>query len=133
MISRPAELRPIIVTTPDFTFESSLGVVVFDRDDTLINDCGQHNNQALMHFNDSAIRTLRLIIQMGYGTALATNQSGLATGKFTLETMNAFHQNMQEGLMKFVGKPLDVLAICPHSKEVSCKCRKPETGLFQAI
>jgi D-glycero-D-manno-heptose 1,7-bisphosphate phosphatase len=121
------------VSTPDVVFDSSLGVVVFDRDDTLINDCGQHNNKALMSFNESAIRALKLISQSGYGTALATNQSGLATGKFTLETMNEFHSNLQEGLIKFTGKPLDLLAICPHSKELLCGCRKPETGLLETI
>jgi D-glycero-D-manno-heptose 1,7-bisphosphate phosphatase len=40
---------------------------------------------------------------------------------------------MQNEIREAVGYPIDMIAICPHSKDDRCVCRKPEIGLLEAI
>jgi histidinol-phosphate phosphatase family protein len=124
---------PLIQVESVISFERELGVVVFDRDGTLINDCGQHSDVSKMKFSTGAIDALKYIKGQGFGIAIATNQSGVASEKFTLQQMENFHRSMQNEICNAVGQPIDMIAICPHAKDDNCSCRKPEIGLLEII
>ena len=107
------------------------GVVVFDRDGTLIEDAGQHNDVARLVFQEGAIDAIALVRGLGFGVAIASNQAGLETEKFSLEQLMAFNAELRSQLA--VAGGIDVIAVCPHHESSQCECRKPKTGLFEAI
>lgn len=63
---------------------------------------------------------------------VATNQSGIARGLYSLEMLNKIHQKMQNELAK-VGGHIDAIFFCPHGPDDNCECRKPKPGLFKQI
>ncbi len=65
----------------------------------------------------------------GYKIAVATNQSGIARGYFTLETLKAIHDKMLLEIRAALGD-IDEIFICPHGPDDNCSCRKPKTGLL---
>jgi D-glycero-D-manno-heptose 1,7-bisphosphate phosphatase len=107
------------------------GVVVFDRDGTLIEDAGQHNDVARLVFREGAIDAIALVKGLGFGVAIASNQAGLETDKFSLAQLMAFNAELRSRLA--VSRGIDVIAVCPHHESSQCGCRKPQTGLFEAI
>ena len=109
------------------------GVVVFDRDGTLIEDAGQHNDLARLVFREGAIDAIALVKGLGFGVAIASNQAGLETDKFSLAQLMAFNAELQSQVRAKLSSGIDVIAVCPHHESSDCECRKPKTGLFEAI
>ena len=109
------------------------GVVVFDRDGTLIEDAGQHNDLARLVFREGAIDAIVLVKGLGFGVAIASNQAGLETDKFSLAQLMAFNAELQSQVGAKLSSGFDVIAVCPHHESSDCECRKPKTGLFEAI
>jgi len=109
------------------------GVVVFDRDGTLIEDAGQHNDVARLVFREGAIDAIALVKGLGFGVAIASNQAGLETDKFSLAQLTAFNAELQSQVGAKLSSEIDVIAVCPHHESSQCGCRKPQTGLFEAI
>lgn len=70
--------------------------------------------------------------QAGHKVVIASNQSGVARGLFSLATLDAIHTKMQRELEKVNGR-LDGIYFCPHGPEDGCRCRKPKPGLFATI
>jgi histidinol phosphatase-like enzyme len=68
---------------------------------------------------------------LGFGVAIASNQAGLETDKFSLAQLMAFNAELRSQLA--VSSGIDVIAVCPHHESSQCGCRKPHTGLFEAI
>ena len=107
------------------------GVVVFDRDGTLVEDAGQHNDLARLVFREGAIDAIALVRGLGFGVAIASNQAGLETEKFSLDQLMAFNAELRSQLA--VAGGIDLIAVCPHHESSQCECRKPKTGLLEAI
>ncbi|MDR4125289.1 D-glycero-beta-D-manno-heptose 1,7-bisphosphate 7-phosphatase [Alcaligenaceae bacterium LG-2] len=68
----------------------------------------------------------------GWRVVVATNQSGLARGLFSMDTLNAIHARMRRELAD-AGGFVDAIFICPHGPDDGCRCRKPAPGLFEDI
>lgn len=68
----------------------------------------------------------------GYQVLVATNQSGIARGLYDIATLDAIHEKMQSELSN-VGGYIDAIYFCPHHPDEQCACRKPKTGLFEAM
>jgi len=68
----------------------------------------------------------------GYKVVIATNQSGIGRGLYSIETLNAMHAKLKEDLATIDG---DIAAIyfCPHHPSENCECRKPALGMFKKI
>jgi D-glycero-D-manno-heptose 1,7-bisphosphate phosphatase len=107
------------------------GVVVFDRDGTLIEDAGQHNDLTRLVFREGAIDAIALVKGLGFGVAIASNQAGLETEKFSLAQLMAFNAELRSQVT--IAGGIDVIAVCPHHESSQCGCRKPQTGLFEAL
>ena len=83
-----------------------------------------------------AAEAVRLINEAALKAIVITNQSGIARGIYTEETLNAIHRKMIEELAMH-GAKLDGVYYCPHHPEIGdaryrieCTCRKPKTGLL---
>lgn len=70
--------------------------------------------------------------QAGYRVIVATNQSGLSRGLFSIDTLNAIHKKMHQALAGEGGR-IDGLFFCPHGPDDGCECRKPKPGLLRQI
>ena len=68
----------------------------------------------------------------GYWVAVATNQSGIGRGYFSLATLQAMHEKMNNQLAR-VGGHVDCIVYCPHHPDEDCPCRKPKIGLLTQI
>src|ERR1035441_2739663 len=79
-----------------------------------------------------AMEAIARLNRAGYRVAIATNQSGVARGLFSLETLNAIHQKLHAYAQQ-IGADIDAIFLCPHSAADNCDCRKPKPGLLRAI
>jgi len=109
------------------------GVVVFDRDGTLIEDAGQHNDPNKLVFLPGARETINLLNSLDYGVAVASNQSGLESEKFSLSDLNTFNEELKRQIASDCPAIIHLMVFCPHLVISECSCRKPKPGLFHAI
>ncbi len=79
-----------------------------------------------------SLEAMGKLCQAGYTLVIATNQSGIARGLYTLETLHAMHKKMAR-LLNQHGGHVDAIFYCPHGPKDNCLCRKPKTGLFDDI
>jgi D-glycero-D-manno-heptose 1,7-bisphosphate phosphatase len=68
----------------------------------------------------------------GYTIAVATNQSGLARGYFSVDDLEAMHGQMNT-LVEEAGGEITTIKYCPHGPDDGCDCRKPLAGLVDQI
>ena len=80
----------------------------------------------------NSLEAIALLSQAGYVLTIATNQSGIARGLYSLSELHAIHQKMID-LLKPLGGRIDGIFFCPHVDEDLCECRKPKSGLMQEI
>lgn len=79
-----------------------------------------------------SIEAIAELSRAGYRVAIATNQSGLSRGYFGLDELEAIHDRMCH-LVEACGGNIAGVFYCPHLPDEGCACRKPATGLLQAI
>ena len=79
-----------------------------------------------------SMEALAKLTQAGFKIAIATNQSGISRGYFTVTTLDAMHQKMLT-LASEAGANIDYIAYCPHGPDDHCDCRKPLPGLIHQI
>lgn len=65
----------------------------------------------------------------GYKVAIATNQSGIARGYYSLATLQQMHDKMRS-LLRGVNGHIDAIEYCPHVSDDHCVCRKPQAGML---
>jgi len=109
------------------------GVIVFDRDGTLVEDAGQHNDSQKLVFMPGAFAAIKLLTSLNYGIAIASNQSGIESEKFSLEKLFEFNETLKQKLCLGGAGEIHLIAICPHIMATNCGCRKPKAGLLDAI
>jgi D,D-heptose 1,7-bisphosphate phosphatase len=72
---------------------------------------------------------IRLLNDQGFKVAVVTNQSGIARGYFTEETLHLIHEKMRRELARW-GAHVDAIYFCPHHPDQECGCRKPKPALL---
>ncbi|MEJ2213278.1 MAG: D-glycero-beta-D-manno-heptose 1,7-bisphosphate 7-phosphatase [Gammaproteobacteria bacterium] len=108
-------------------------LVILDRDGVINHDSDDYIKSVDEWIAiDGSIEAIVRLNQAGYNVAVATNQSGISRGYFTISTLNAMHQKMYE-LVQLAGGHIDGVFFCPHSPSDKCECRKPEPGLLYEI
>ena len=110
--------------------------IFIDRDGTLNEDIGYVSSPDQLTLYPWAAEAVRLINKAELKAIVITNQSGIARGIYTEETLNAIHQKMIEELA-MQGAKLDGVYYCPHHPKIGdaryrieCDCRKPKTGML---
>lgn len=79
-----------------------------------------------------SLEAIAKLNQAGHTVAIATNQSGIGRGYYTIKILQAIHTKMTQNLAA-VGGHLDGIFYCPHAPEDQCECRKPKPGLLLQI
>ncbi|RJF99454.1 D-glycero-beta-D-manno-heptose 1,7-bisphosphate 7-phosphatase [Noviherbaspirillum saxi] len=79
-----------------------------------------------------SLEAIARLNQAGYRVIVATNQSGIARGLFTIVTLNAIHQKLHAAAQQ-VGADIDAIFFCPHAADDNCDCRKPKPGMLHEI
>jgi D-glycero-D-manno-heptose 1,7-bisphosphate phosphatase len=79
-----------------------------------------------------SIEAIAQLSKAGWTVAIATNQSGIARGYYSIATLNAMHQRLRE-LVAEQGGQVGLIVYCPHGPDEGCQCRKPLPGMLQNI
>ncbi|MGI4846772.1 MAG: D-glycero-beta-D-manno-heptose 1,7-bisphosphate 7-phosphatase [Janthinobacterium lividum] len=79
-----------------------------------------------------SLEAIARLNQAGYRVVVATNQSGVARGLFSILTLNAIHQKLHAAAQQ-VGAEVDAIFFCPHAAVEDCDCRKPKPGMLNTI
>lgn len=113
--------------------------VIFDRDGTLNHDAGYTHKPEELSWANGAVDLIKYLNDHNYLVFVATNQAGIAKGKFLESDMFQFHENMQEQLRN-VGAHIDKFYYCPFHIEgvidqykIDSNDRKPNVGMLQSI
>lgn len=86
----------------------------------------------IAYFPDS-FKALELLQSLGYELFIVTNQSGVGRGYFSLENVYLIHKQLQNDLRAQNLKPYVDFAICPHSPDENCDCRKPSGKMIKDL
>jgi D-glycero-D-manno-heptose 1,7-bisphosphate phosphatase len=113
--------------------ENSNKLIVLDRDGVI-----NYDSDGYIKTVDEwiplpgSMEAIGKLTQAGYKIAVATNQSGISRGYFSVEILNAMHDKMTKLAGEHGGK-FDFIAYCPHGPDDGCDCRKPLPGLIHQI
>lgn len=81
---------------------------------------------------DGSLDAIARLNRAGFIVAIATNQSGVARGLFTLATLAEINARMLERITAAGGEIAGIF-FCPHGPDDECDCRKPRPGLYLRI
>lgn len=109
--------------------------VFLDRDGTINQEVGYIRRPDQVRLIPGADTAVARLNQAGIKVVVVSNQSGLARGYFTEQTMWLVQAEVERQLA-LGGARLDAFYFCPHLPEgqveayaMTCSCRKPEPGL----
>ena len=112
--------------------------VFIDRDDTLIEDPGYINDPDQVKLLDGVPEALIELKQMGYKLIVVSNQSAVARGIITEQTLAKIHERLEQLLARH-GAALDKIYYCPDHPDGAVaryrresNWRKPEPGMLLA-
>ena len=106
--------------------------VFLDRDGTIIEDVGFIGSPDAVRLIPGAAEAIRRLTEAGHLAIIATNQSGIARGKFTEADYRAVNRQTL-ALLAAGGATIEADYFCPHLPDISgpCECRKPGTLLYR--
>ncbi len=103
--------------------------VFLDRDGTIASDVPYCSRVEDFKILPGVPRGIRLLNEHGFKVVVITNQSGIARGYFTEQTLSLIHHKMKEDLQEH-GAFVDAIYFCPHHPDDDCECRKPKARLL---
>ena len=80
-------------------------------------------------FLPNALEGLRELAALAVPVIVATNQRGIALGRYTEADLAEIHTHMRDAVAGAGGR-IDAVFHCPHDRD-ACDCRKPRTGMFE--
>lgn len=101
------------------------GVINHDRDDFV------RSPEQWVPIPGSA-QAIGRLTQAGWNVVVASNQSGIARGLFTMEALCAIHAKMRQAVADAGGR-IHAIFFCPHGPDDHCACRKPQPGMLRDI
>lgn len=108
-------------------------LAILDRDGVI-----NHDSDAFIKTPDEwvalpgSIEAIARLSRANWRVVVASNQSGIARGLFSMATLNAIHVKMRREIAA-AGGSLDAIFVCPHGPDDGCACRKPRPGMFLDI
>ena len=108
-------------------------LIILDRDGVINHDSDKYIKSIEEWIPiTGSIHAISRLYKAGWHIAIATNQSGLARGYFSKDTLNQIHLYLNS-LIKKQGAELSFIYYCPHLPSDNCSCRKPKPGLLNNI
>ncbi|MEW5766508.1 MAG: D-glycero-beta-D-manno-heptose 1,7-bisphosphate 7-phosphatase [bacterium] len=111
--------------------------VFLDRDGVINEEVDYLGNPEELFLLPGAASAIRELNQKGIKVIVVTNQSGVARGYFSEETVADIHQRLKY-LLAREGAYLDAIYYCPHHPEApldqyrkACACRKPGSAMLE--
>ena len=110
--------------------------VFLDRDGTVCEEVGYLREVKDLQLIPGSAQAIRKIRQAGWKVVIISNQSGVARGYLTEETVQTIHAALQEMLQKEEAE-IDGIYYCPHHPKgnppynMQCDCRKPKAGMLK--
>lgn len=107
--------------------------IILDRDG-VINFESEHyiKSPDEWHAIPGSLKAIARLNSAGYKILIATNQSGVGRGYYSVETLGLIHQKLMQELAA-VGGCVDEIFFCPHHPDDRCGCRKPAPGMLEQI
>jgi len=108
-------------------------LVILDRDGVI-----NHNSEEYIKSPEEwipiegSLGAIARLKKAGHTVVVATNQSGIGRGYYTLDMLYQIHAKMQ-AMLEEEGGVIDGIYFCPHQPEDNCECRKPKPGLLLQI
>jgi D-glycero-D-manno-heptose 1,7-bisphosphate phosphatase len=108
-------------------------LVILDRDGVINEDSDAYvkSVEEWVPINGS-LEAMARLYHGGIRMVVATNQSGLARGLFTIDDLNAMHRKLYREL-SLLSAQVEAAFFCPHGPDAGCQCRKPRPGLLHEI
>ncbi|MDH4070722.1 MAG: HAD-IIIA family hydrolase [Ignavibacteria bacterium] len=107
-----------------------------DRDGTLNEEREFLTDPGDLRLIDGAGPAVRVLNRAGITTCVISNQSGVARGYLTEETLGRIHDRLVREL-EAEGARIDGIYYCPHHPDAgaapyrkNCDCRKPKPGML---
>ena len=108
-------------------------LVILDRDGVVNHDSDAYiKSPAEWIPIDGSLDAIARLSRAGWRVVVASNQSGIARGLFTMDTLTAIHTKMHQAVAEAGGR-IDGIFICPHGPGDGCACRKPAPGMLHDI
>jgi D,D-heptose 1,7-bisphosphate phosphatase len=121
-------------------FNSSIQnkTLIVDRDNTLIADQVHQIDINKLLFLPGVLENLRKISSMSVNIVIATNQGGVALGKFSEKNLRVFHDEINRILITNDILLFGVIYCLHHEnaiedKDKNCECRKPKPGMLKRV
>ena len=110
-----------------------LKLIILDRDGVINQDSADY----IKHADEwepipGSLEAIARLTSAGYKVVIATNQSGVGRGYFTIDALAEMNAKMRS-LLAEKGGIIDAIFVCPHKPEDGCRCRKPAPGMFEEI
>jgi len=111
--------------------------VFLDKDGTLIENVPYNVDRTRIRLRPGAVDALLLLSGLGYRIIVASNQPGVALGRFPPGALKAVEEHLDDLFLAY-GFRLSACYWCPHHPEGTvadysfpCACRKPMPGLLE--
>ena len=109
---------------------SKSSVVVLDRDGVINEDSADFiKTPAEWHALPGSLEAIARLHRAGITVVVATNQSGVGRGLFSVDTLWDIHRKML-GEVSEAGGYIVRIFFCLHAPHEDCDCRKPKPGLL---
>lgn len=79
-----------------------------------------------------SLEAMATLNRLGFRILIATNQSGVGRGYYSIEMLDRIHEKLMQTLATY-GGTVEEIFFCPHRPEEGCCCRKPQPGLIDRI
>jgi D-glycero-D-manno-heptose 1,7-bisphosphate phosphatase len=109
--------------------ERKRGAVIFDRDGVLNLDVGYAHRPDQIAWTEGAAEAVRAVNAAGLLALVATNQSGVGRGYYTIDDVEALHAWMAAELAAR-GARIDAFVYCPDHPDRATDRRKPGPGMI---
>lgn len=111
--------------------------VFLDRDGTVNEEIGYLYDVEKLSLISGAAKAIRRLNISGWPVVCVSNQSGVARGFFTIDSVYEVNQKLKE-LLALNGAYFDGIYFCPHHPtegqfpyRMNCDCRKPRAGMLK--
>jgi len=109
---------------------AQLQVVILDRDGVINQDSPDYiKTPDEWNALPGSLAAIAKLSEAGFTLGIATNQSGVGRGLFSIDTLWVIHQKMLAQILD-AGGYVTRIFFCLHTPDDNCDCRKPKPGLL---